>query len=162
VVPLARDFFRLASGKLWSFTGYCNQIHYPWNHIPPHAGVRHWLGLSGKPYNGILFNVHKLIALGAVIVTGMQVYKALQGVEIQARLIALIVVTGLCVVALFVTGVDGRGKPAYNVLRTIHTFTPFLAVITLAVTVYLLTGRTYEIQKCGRNQKGRPGSLAGC
>jgi hypothetical protein len=34
-----------------------------------------WLSNSGKPYNGILFNIHKLIALGAVIATTMQIYK---------------------------------------------------------------------------------------
>ncbi len=101
-----------------------------------------WLSLSGKPYNGFLFNVHKLIALGAVIATAIQIYKALQDAEIQALLIALIVFTGLCLVALFVTGaLMSLGKPAYNVLRTIHNVAPFLAVITMAVTIYLLTGR---------------------
>ena len=33
-----------------------------------------WLNNSGKPYNGILFNIHKLIALGAVVATAMQIY----------------------------------------------------------------------------------------
>lgn len=33
-----------------------------------------WLSRKRKPYNGILFNIHKLVALSTVIVTVMQVY----------------------------------------------------------------------------------------
>ncbi len=101
-----------------------------------------WLSLSGKPYNGILFNVHKLIALGAVIATAIQIYKALKDAEIQALLIALIIFTGLCIVALFVTGaLMSVGKPANAILRIIHNVAPFLAVIAMVVTIYLLSGR---------------------
>ena len=31
-----------------------------------------WVSRLGKPYNGVLFNVHKLIALGALVVTAIQ------------------------------------------------------------------------------------------
>jgi hypothetical protein len=100
-----------------------------------------WLGVSGRPYNGLLFNVHKLIALGAVIVTAIQIYQALEGPATQALLIALIVVAGLCVLALFVTGaMMSMGKPGYDVLRIVHSAAPFLAAIAMAVAVYLLGG----------------------
>ncbi len=42
-----------------------------------------WLSLACKPYNGILFNIHKLIALGAVIATAMQLYKILENTDIH-------------------------------------------------------------------------------
>jgi len=101
-----------------------------------------WLSQSGKPLNTLLFTIHKLIALGAVILTGIQIYRALKNIEIQALLIALIVFAGLCVLALFVTGaLMSIGKPAYDILRAIHTVAPLLAVIAVAVTVYLLAGR---------------------
>jgi hypothetical protein len=45
-----------------------------------------WLSRTGKPYNGVLFNIHKLIALGVVIFTVMQVNNALKNVEVQALL----------------------------------------------------------------------------
>ena len=63
-----------------------------------------WLSRSGKPYNGLLFNIHKLIALAAVIVTAMQTFSVLKIVEAQPTLIALLIVIGLCAVAIFVTG----------------------------------------------------------
>jgi ribose/xylose/arabinose/galactoside ABC-type transport system permease subunit len=46
-----------------------------------------WLSNSSKPYNGILFNIHKLIALVAVIVTTMQIYMILKGMEISRHYI---------------------------------------------------------------------------
>ena len=64
----------------------------------------YWLSRSGKPYNGLIFNIHKLIALAAVIVTAIQTINALKVIEAQPILIVLLIMIGLCVVALFVTG----------------------------------------------------------
>jgi hypothetical protein len=101
-----------------------------------------WLSRSGKPLKGAIINVHKLIALGAVIATAIQTYNALKSGEVQVVLIALLIVVGLCVVALFATGAWlSMNKPAYGILLTIHNITPFLAIIAMALTVYLLTGR---------------------
>ncbi len=102
-----------------------------------------WVSQGGKPYNGILFNVHKLIALGAVIVTALQISKALQNAELHSALIALIVVTGLCVVALFATGaLMSADKLNYVVMLTVHRIAPLVAVIAMVAAVYLLyTGK---------------------
>ncbi len=43
---------------------------------------------AGKPYNGILFNIHKLIALAAVILTGVQVAKWFKLTEASAIIIS--------------------------------------------------------------------------
>jgi hypothetical protein len=100
------------------------------------------LSHTGKPLNAIIFNIHKLIALAAVIITAIQIYKILHNTEIQVLLIALIIFTGLCVLALFVTGaLLSLGKPVNHILLTIHPVAPFLAIIALTVLVYLLTGR---------------------
>ena len=63
-----------------------------------------WLSRSGKPYNGLIFNIHKLIALAAVIVAAIRAFNALKIVEAQPILIVLLILLGLCAVALFVTG----------------------------------------------------------
>jgi hypothetical protein len=105
-----------------------------------------WLSNSGKPYNGILFNIHKLIALGAVIAATMQIYKIFKGVEVQSLVIALVIFTALCVVALFATGAMMIvGKLDYNVMLTIHRVVPFLTAVTMALITYLLTGKPHEI-----------------
>jgi len=102
-----------------------------------------WLSRSGRPLNTAIFTVHKLVALGAVVATAIQTYNALQSAETQAILIALIILIGLCAVALFVTGaLMSTEKPARNVLLTIHKVAPFLALVAGAATIYLLSGRT--------------------
>jgi hypothetical protein len=101
-----------------------------------------WLSHSGKPLNTIIFTLHKLIALAAVIVTAIQVYKILHNTEIHSLLISLIIFIGLCVLALFATGaMMSIGKPAYHLQLTIHKVAQFLVAISLAVMVFLLTGR---------------------
>lgn len=101
-----------------------------------------WLSRRGKPYNGILFNLHKLIALAAVVLTAVQVYGLLKAAHPQALLIVLCVLVGLAVVALFVTGaLMSANKPAYRVLLAIHNSAPFVAVGGLALALYLLGGR---------------------
>jgi hypothetical protein len=105
-----------------------------------------WLSYAGKPYNGILFNIHKLIALGAVIVTAIQIHKALKGVEVQSLVIALVIALGLCVVALFATGAFmSLGKLDYNVMLTVHRVSLILVIIAISAMAYLLTGKPHEI-----------------
>jgi hypothetical protein len=100
-----------------------------------------WLSNSGKPYNGVLFNVHKLIALGAAILTAVQLFKVLKDTGIQVVPILLIVTAVACVVALFATGaLMSMEKMSYQVALTIHRLAPILVVIAIAVTVYLLAG----------------------
>ena len=102
-----------------------------------------WLSRSGKPYNGLLFNAHKLIALAAVITAALQTFNALKIVELQPLLIALLVLVGLSVVALFVTGaLMSANKPAHNMLLIIHKLALFLVLFVGAAAIYLLAGRT--------------------
>ena len=102
-----------------------------------------WLSRSGKPLKTGIFTVHKLIALGAVVITAIRTYNMLWSAETQTILIALIIVIGLCVVALFLTGaLMSVNKPADNLLLFIHKVSMFLALVVGAATIYLLTGRT--------------------
>mgnify|MGYP001463889151 CR=1 FL=1 len=101
-----------------------------------------WLSLSGKPYNGVLFNIHKLIALGAVSLTAVQLFKMLQDTGIQAVPFLLIVVAVACAIALFATGaLMSMEKLNYNVMLTLHRIAPILAAIAMTVMVYLFAGR---------------------
>jgi hypothetical protein len=98
--------------------------------------------LAGKPYNGILFNTHKLIALGDVVITSMQIYRVSKSMEPQALITMLIVVAGLGVVSLFATGaLMSAGKLPYNTMLTIHRIALILTTLAMALMVYLLTGR---------------------
>jgi hypothetical protein len=97
-----------------------------------------WLGQVGRPYNGILFNIHKLIALGTVILAGIQIFKTPGGFDLPLTIIALIV-AGLCVVALFASGAFlSIGNLDYQAMKTIHNIALAVLVVSLALAFYFL------------------------
>ena len=101
-----------------------------------------WLSHSGKPYHALIFNIHKLIALAAVVVTAIQTLNALRIGETQPILIGLVIVIGLCAVALFVTGaLMSAHKATGRATLTIHKVAPLLAVLAALGALYLLGGR---------------------
>lgn len=102
-----------------------------------------WLSHAGKPYNGILFNVHKLIALGAVIVTIVQIVKAFRETGVQALPLLLVIVAVACVIALFATGaLMSMEKLSYEISLTIHRVAPIVALLAMLAAVLLLrTGK---------------------
>ena len=98
-----------------------------------------WLSNAGKPYNSVLFNIHKLIALGSVIFIAVTVHQLRASVGIQTLTIGAIAITGLLFLALFVSGaLLSIGKPDHVAILTIHRVAPLLAVIFTALTLYLL------------------------
>ncbi|HEU0296320.1 MAG TPA: hypothetical protein VFR47_26520 [Anaerolineales bacterium] len=97
-----------------------------------------WLSKVGKPYNGILFNIHKLIALAAVIVTFMQLDEAPKILEPRSLIIILIVVSAICVVALFASGAFmSTGQLNYQTMKNIHKIAPVPFVLAMGLTIYL-------------------------
>jgi hypothetical protein len=99
-----------------------------------------WLSRSGKPYNGMLFNIHKLIALGAVVVTAVQVNTILKNLELHALIIILLIIAGICVVVLFASGAFmSIGNLNYQIMKAVHNVAPVLMIIAMALTIYLVS-----------------------
>ena len=97
-----------------------------------------WLRRIGKPYNGILFNIHKLLALAAVIVAVFEIRKMIQSEGTIPFYNVLIALTGVSIIALFATGaLMSIGKLNYAVSLTIHKAAPILATMTLIAAIYL-------------------------
>ena len=63
-----------------------------------------WLTALGRPYQGLLFNLHKLIALGAVVFGVLRFVGLLRGGPVPFVVVVLMVLGIVSVVALFVTG----------------------------------------------------------
>ncbi len=96
-----------------------------------------WLSYAGKPYHGILFNLHKLLALGAVVLAGIQFSKTLHAPD--GLLVALLAVSALCVIALFVSGaLMSAGKLDYVLMLSIHRVAPVVLGIALVWSGFLL------------------------
>ncbi len=99
-----------------------------------------WLSHMGKPYNGIIFNVHKRSALAAVILTALPIYRALTAPgDPQILPILLIVLAAASVVALFASGaLMSLDKWSYRILLALHQAGPAVALVAVALAVYLL------------------------
>lgn len=98
-----------------------------------------WLSSAGKPYNGVIFNIHKLIALGAVIATVIQLSQVLKPADSLALVIALLVVAAVCIVALFASGaLMSMGKANYGLLLTVHRIAPALVAIAMVLVACML------------------------
>lgn len=99
-----------------------------------------WLSKVGRPYNGLLFNAHKLIALGAVVVAAIQLTKTLLLANASGLVIALLVVAAICILALFASGaLLSADKLNYFVMRAIHNIAFGVMVLVLVVLIYQLT-----------------------
>jgi len=100
-----------------------------------------WVGAVGRPYNTLLFNVHKLIALGGVIVTGLEVYRTLTALGVEAAPVALVALTVLSAIALFATGalMSIRSAADRRVL-IIHRIAPAVALVSVVGLLLYLAG----------------------
>ncbi len=100
-----------------------------------------WLGKIGKPYNGILFNIHKLIALGAMILASAQIIQTLKVIEPQSLLIVSLTGVALCVLALFASGAFlSIGNVKYETAKLIHNIALAGMVIAMAGAISLIIG----------------------
>jgi hypothetical protein len=98
-----------------------------------------WLSRKGKPYNGMLFNVHKLIALATVILFGMTVYRLSKDMDVVTLVIVLLAIAALSVIALFASGAFmSVGKGEYRVWKLVHNIAPVAAVLAIVPAAYLL------------------------
>lgn len=101
-----------------------------------------WVSRSGKPYNGILFNIHKLVALAGVIISVIQLVRTFKAVEPPPAIIALFVLAGMCVLALFISGaVLSASGSAPRTILLVHKAAMIGAIVLVAsMTCLLNTG----------------------
>ncbi len=112
--------------------------------IAPAAGfvltVGLGIGLSrlGKPYNGVLFNVHKLVALAVVVLSVLEALRLLRAASPDGLLIAALGIAALAVIGLFVSGaLMSAGKLDQAALLTVHRIAPAALLVALALAVFL-------------------------
>ncbi len=94
-----------------------------------------WLSWVGKPYNSLLFNLHKLIALGGVVLTGIHFSKTLHAPD--WLLVVLLLVLVLCALVLFISGgLLSAGKLDYQIMKVVHNLALAFLLASLALTFY--------------------------
>ena len=104
----------------------------------------------GKPLNTFVFTIHKLVAIGTVILLAVSIYQVVKTVDLQALYLAVWAVAGLSFLALIVSGallslVDATilklDPTALLVVLRVHQIVPLLALAASTLSVYGLAGR---------------------
>jgi hypothetical protein len=84
-----------------------------------------WLSCLGKPYHQVVFNIHKLIALAAVVLVGLQFSNWFKSGEVQPEWILQVVLIAIMMIILFASGaLMSLDKLDYKLLRLLHRITP--------------------------------------
>ena len=107
-----------------------------------------WLSHSGKPYNRLIFNIHKLIGLAAGVYLIRTVYlnhqtAPLSGIQwtaiaVTVLLFILTVAAGGLLSVLAEGGLEKMGAATQRAIELVHKFSPYLIVLSTGVTLYLL------------------------
>jgi len=91
-----------------------------------------WLSRSGKPLNGVILNIHKLIGLAAGVLIIITLYRVNQAAALDAVEWAAVVVTGLLFVGTVVFGgLLSTGKPMPAAILRMHQV---MSVVTVLAT----------------------------
>lgn len=98
-----------------------------------------WLSLSGRPLNGGIFAIHKIVSLGVGIFLIITMYKLNQAAPLGMTTWIAIVVTGLCFLGLVVSGslLSFDKSMTVTILR-VHQILPILTLVSTAICLYLL------------------------
>ncbi len=98
-----------------------------------------WVSRAGKPLNGVLLTIHKLVGLAAGLFLVVTVYQLNQGSALGGTEMVAVAVSGLLFLGTVVAGgVLSLGKPVPGVVLRLHQIGPVLAVLCTATTLYFL------------------------
>ena len=98
-----------------------------------------WLSRTGKPYSSLYLNIHKLIALAAVVFLIMTVTRLNQVVRLNTvELTVCIVIAFLFLTTIISGGLVSIPKELPAAITTLHHMLPYAVALATAVTLYLL------------------------
>jgi hypothetical protein len=96
---------------------------------------------SSRPLSVGLVTVHKLIAVGTVVLIGMAVYQLYQTVDGKVFIeVSIMIISGILFLALIATGalLTREEMQLPEVVLKVHQVAPLLALASSATTIYLL------------------------
>jgi hypothetical protein len=97
-----------------------------------------WLYRSGRPINTVVLTIHKLIALGALILIGVTIYQVNQIAALDVATWIVVVITGILFITTIITGGLLSLEQPVTAVSIVHKIGPFLTVAGVVVTLYLL------------------------
>jgi len=103
------------------------------------------LSRSGKPYGTLVFTIHKLVAVAAVVTLGVTVYRMNRAGTLTAAGLASAIVSGVFFIGTMASGgalsVEAATETTMPALvHKLHQVTPYLTVLSTALALFLLRG----------------------
>lgn len=97
-----------------------------------------WLYRSGRPISTFVLTIHKLIALGTLILIGVTVYQVNQVAALNTTAWIAVATTGILFVVTIITGGLLSLDQPVTAVSIVHKISPFLTVAGVIVTMYQL------------------------
>jgi len=99
----------------------------------------YWLQRMGKPYNGLIFNLHKLIGLGLGVFLIITVVNAQHAADFGVAQIAAVVITVLLFLCTVIAGgLVSINRPIPVAISWAHKVLPYITLVSTVVTLYIL------------------------
>ena len=94
---------------------------------------------TGKPYNTLLFNLHKLASVALVVIIVLLSVKYFK--EIDAGLLFYIILgfSSVSFIVLFISGAMMSLDRMHEIMRIIHIISTILEIISFSLIIYLIT-----------------------
>lgn len=104
------------------------------------VGVGFWVSRLGKPYNAILFNIHKLIALAGVVLAVIRLMRLDPFINFPLLVMVLIGTAFVGVLALFISGAILSSQEEISILFLgIHRAASIAVAFTSLAALYVLS-----------------------
>ena len=95
------------------------------------------LSKYGRPLNIVLFTIHKVISILALILTIIVIYHLLRGVDLKAIDYSIILVTSIFFLSAIITGgLLSIEKMTNDIILVSHKVLSILTLISITFTVY--------------------------
>jgi hypothetical protein len=99
------------------------------------------LSSLGRPLNSAIFAIHKLIAVGAIILLGLSLRNMLKAADVQVLSLIFLVIAGLLFLALVISGaLMSFERPFPQIFLNIHKVVPLLALVAAMMSIYSMAG----------------------
>lgn len=105
-----------------------------------------WLSRTGRPYSTVLFTIHKLLALGAVVFLAISLYKVHQQTPLNPTQMLVSFLAAVCFVTTIITGgLLSIDKALPSAILKLHHMLPYLTLISTGIVLYLVFVRSNEL-----------------
>lgn len=97
------------------------------------------LSKLGRPLNTLVFTIHKLSAVGVIVLLVININKMVRAGDIPTLHIAMIVIAGVLFLGLVASGISlSFEKPVPPIFLRAHQALPLLALASSTISYYLL------------------------